>query len=84
MDIEDSSVLVVLAGPYTWGRKHADWEISAALNKKVGGRLISAFFKKTAGMGGPKPPIPAVSRKTLKLTKWAFYLNTPSNFWRVL
>ena len=35
--IEDSSVLVVLVGPYTWGRKHVDWEISAALNKKVGG-----------------------------------------------
>lgn len=35
--IEDSSVLVVLVGPNTWSRKHVDWEISAALNKKVGG-----------------------------------------------
>ena len=35
--IEDSSVLVVLVGSYTWSRKHVDWEISAALNKKVGG-----------------------------------------------
>jgi hypothetical protein len=35
--IEDASVLVVLVGPKTYGRKHVDWEISAALNKKVGG-----------------------------------------------
>jgi hypothetical protein len=35
--IEDTSVLVVLVGPKTYGRKHVDWEISAALNKKVGG-----------------------------------------------
>jgi hypothetical protein len=35
--ITDSSVLIVLVGPNTWRRKHVDWEISAALNKKVGG-----------------------------------------------
>lgn len=35
--IEDASVLVVLVGPNTWRRKHVDWEISAALNKKIGG-----------------------------------------------
>ena len=35
--ISDTSVLVVLVGPNTWRRKHVDWEISAALNKKVGG-----------------------------------------------
>lgn len=35
--IEDSSVLIVLVGSKTYGRKHVDWEISAALNKKVGG-----------------------------------------------
>lgn len=35
--ISDASVLVVLVGPNTWKRKHVDWEISAALNKKVGG-----------------------------------------------
>lgn len=35
--ITDSSVVVVLVGLKTWGRKHVDWEISAALNKKVGG-----------------------------------------------
>ena len=33
----DSSVLLVLIGPNTWRRKHIDWEISAALSKKVGG-----------------------------------------------
>jgi hypothetical protein len=35
--ISDASVLVVLIGPNTYRRKHVDWEISAALNKKVGG-----------------------------------------------
>lgn len=35
--LTDTSVLVVLFGLNTWGRKHVDWEISAALNKKVGG-----------------------------------------------
>lgn len=35
--ITDSSVVVVLVGRKTWGRKHVDWEISAALSKKVGG-----------------------------------------------
>lgn len=35
--INDTSVLVVLVGPNTKKRKHVDWEISAALSKKVGG-----------------------------------------------
>ncbi len=35
--IEDASVVVVLVGPKTKCRKHVDWEISAGLNKKVGG-----------------------------------------------
>jgi hypothetical protein len=35
--LSDTSVLVVLIGPNSWGRKHIDWEISAALSKKVGG-----------------------------------------------
>jgi hypothetical protein len=35
--ISDASVLLVLIGQNTWARKHVDWEISAALNKKVGG-----------------------------------------------
>jgi len=35
--ISDTSVLVVLVGPNTKNRKHVDWEISAALSKKVGG-----------------------------------------------
>jgi hypothetical protein len=35
--ITQSSVVVVLVGPKTYCRKHIDWEISAGLNKKVGG-----------------------------------------------
>ena len=39
--ITDASVLVVLFGPNTWGRKHVDWEISAVLNKKLEDILAS-------------------------------------------
>ncbi|MFH0776460.1 MAG: TIR domain-containing protein [Patescibacteria group bacterium] len=35
--LANASVLIVLCGPNTLGRKHVDWEISGALNKKVGG-----------------------------------------------
>ncbi len=35
--ITDASVLIVLVGSKTLCRKHVDWEISAGLNKKVGG-----------------------------------------------
>lgn len=35
--ITGTSVIVVLIGPKTYCRKHVDWEISAALNRKVGG-----------------------------------------------
>lgn len=35
--IVNSSVLLVLYGANTYKRKHVDWEISAALNEKVGG-----------------------------------------------
>lgn len=35
--LTDTSVLIVLVGKNTYKRKHVDWEISAALSKKVGG-----------------------------------------------
>lgn len=35
--LADASVLIVLCGRNTWGRKHVDWEISGALSSKVGG-----------------------------------------------
>ncbi|MCM8885069.1 MAG: TIR domain-containing protein [Candidatus Thiodiazotropha sp.] len=35
--LTDSSVVLVLVGLKTYCRKHVDWEISAGLNKKVGG-----------------------------------------------
>jgi len=35
--IDDASVVVVLVGPNTKCRKHVDWEVSAGLNRKVGG-----------------------------------------------
>ncbi len=36
--MKDTTVLVVLLGPNTKCRKHVDWEISGALNRKVGER----------------------------------------------
>lgn len=36
--LEDTTVLIVLLGPNTKHRKHVDWEISGALNLKVGER----------------------------------------------
>ncbi len=35
--ISDASVVIVLVGAKTRCRKHVDWEISAGLNKKIGG-----------------------------------------------
>lgn len=35
--IDNSTVVVVLLGKKTWGRKHVDWEISAGLHKKSDG-----------------------------------------------
>lgn len=36
--LNDTSVLVVLVGPKTYCRKYVDWEISAGLDSRVGGR----------------------------------------------
>jgi hypothetical protein len=35
--ISDTSVVLVLVGQNTYGRKHVDWEMYAGLSKKVGG-----------------------------------------------
>ncbi|MFC1802237.1 TIR domain-containing protein [Patescibacteria group bacterium] len=35
--LRDASICVVLIGSETWGRKHIDWEISGALDKKLSG-----------------------------------------------
>jgi hypothetical protein len=44
--VSNASVMVVLIGPRTYCRKHVDWEISAALNKKLGGHsgLVGLFL----------------------------------------
>lgn len=36
--ITDSTVVIVLIGEETYSRKHVDWEISAGLTEKAGGR----------------------------------------------
>lgn len=38
--LEDTTILIVLIGPNTKHRKHIDWEISGALNLKVGERYL--------------------------------------------
>ena len=37
--ITAETVHVVLIGPETWGKKHIDWEIAAALTEKEGGNV---------------------------------------------
>jgi hypothetical protein len=46
--ITDNSVLVVLVGERTWGRRHIDWEISAGLDRRMVGH--------TAGLMGIRLP----------------------------
>lgn len=46
--LEDTTVLIILLGPNTKHRKHVDWEISGALNMKVG--------EKYSGLLGIKLP----------------------------
>lgn len=41
--LEDTTVLIILLGPNTKHRKHIDWEISGALNIKVGERYSSVL-----------------------------------------
>jgi hypothetical protein len=41
--ISDCTVLIVLIGPNTYGRKHVDWEVSGALNYKVGDGYAGLF-----------------------------------------
>lgn len=41
--LEDTTVLIVLLGPNTKHRKHIDWEISGALNIKVGERYSAVL-----------------------------------------
>lgn len=41
--LKDTTVLIVLVGPNTKNRKHVDWEISGALNYKVGSRYAGVL-----------------------------------------
>jgi len=55
-DVAQASVVVVLVGLKTHCRKHVDWEISAGLNKKVGGYagLIGIWLPKHPNFGSGK------------------------------
>ncbi len=78
--ITDASVLVVLVGQKTYCRKHVDWEISAALNKKVGGYsgLLGLLLPSYSGYGESKydpDTIPArlndnIKSEYAKLYRW--------------
>lgn len=54
--ITHASVVVVLIGQRTYCRKHVDWEISAGLNKKVGGYsgLMGIWLPDHPDFGGEK------------------------------
>lgn len=56
--VTSSSVCVVLVGPNTFSRKHVDWEICAALNKKPGGYsgLVGLLLPTHPGYGKDKFP----------------------------
>lgn len=56
--MSDTSVLIVLVGAATKCRKHIDWEISAALSKKVGGY---SGFMALCIEGNPDYPSPHYS-----------------------
>ena len=93
--ITDSSVLVVLVGSETYKRKHVDWEISAALSKKVGGYsgliglLLPSYYNSSQnsglnGSGFNSDTIPARLYDNQKtdyalIYKWDSASNTNSN-----
>lgn len=58
--ITDTSVVVVLVGPNTRQRKHVDWEIAAALNKKVHGYsgLLGIILPSLCGLSPWNPLAP--------------------------
>ena len=53
--ITQASVVVVLIGPRAYCRKHIDWEISAGINAKVGGRsgLLGILLPNHPDFGKP-------------------------------
>jgi hypothetical protein len=55
--VTQASVVVVLVGPKAYCRKHIDWEISAGLNKKVGGYsgLLGIWLPNHPDSGAGKP-----------------------------
>lgn len=83
--ISSSSVIIVLCGPDTWGRKHIDWEISAGLNKKVNGLsgLICVWLPNHPDYGLDKykpaliPPRLAANMKSgyAKGYDWDYFVN---------
>jgi MTH538 TIR-like domain (DUF1863) len=66
--LEDTTVLIVLIGPNTKCRKHIDWEISGALNLKVG--------DKYAGLLGILLP----THPDFGVDKSVTYANLPARF----
>jgi len=86
--ISDASVTIVLVGPKTYCRKHVDWEISATLNKKVGGYsglmgIVLPEFPLTDNKYNPDdmPPRLQDNIKTgyAKLYNWNWVCATASN-----
>lgn len=85
--ITDCTVVVVLIGTETYKRKHVDWEISAGISGKVGGRtgligiLLPSYYdsdenKSLEGAGYKSSTIPPrlydnVETEYAKIYKWS-------------
>jgi hypothetical protein len=66
--LEDTTVLIVLIGPNTKCRKHIDWEISGALNLKVGDKYAGLL-----GILLPEHPDHGANKSVI-------YANLPARF----
>lgn len=73
--LKDTTVLIVLIGPNTKNRKHVDWEISGALNYKVGNRYAGVL-----GLMLPNHPDFGRNRVRHSLLPQRFVVNWKSNY----
>lgn len=74
--VSNASVVVVLVGPMTYGRKHVDWEISAGIGKTVGNCGYSGLM----GLRLPNHPEFGQSHYTPRLVPARFHDNVVSGY----
>lgn len=81
--ITDASVVVVLVGPRAYCRKNVDWEISAGLSRKIGGRSgacqIRLPYKYLSTLGSAFSPIRKICRRSRASTSSLLLLISRTN-----